>query len=151
MFMIRRAFAVLLALAGTTLANGAGAIEYRSVAVPVAIFYDAPSLQGKKLFLLKEGTPLEVVSQMEGWTKLRDAEGTMAWLESKTLSTRRTVVVTAERADVRQRASSEAPLAFQAEKWVVLELLESGATGWARVRHRDGVSGFVHITQIWGL
>jgi SH3-like domain-containing protein len=61
------------------------------------------------------------------------------------------VVVTAELADIRQSAAQNAPIVFQAEKWVALELLESGMTGWARVRHRDGVSGFVHITQIWGL
>ena len=25
------------------------------------------------------------------------------------------------------------------------------APGWAKVRHRDGVTGFVRATQVWGL
>ncbi|MDR3353096.1 MAG: hypothetical protein LBO00_08900 [Zoogloeaceae bacterium] len=140
---------VFLALAGG-FAGTARALEYRSVAAPVAVFHEAP--RGKKLYLLKEGTPLEIlIHQGDGWIKARDAEGTLAWVESRALSTRRTVVVTATRADVRKSASMDAPIVFQAEKWVALELLESGQTGWAKVRHRDGASGFVRITQIWGL
>ncbi|MDR3323398.1 MAG: hypothetical protein LBS89_04245 [Zoogloeaceae bacterium] len=141
----------LFALAGLVLAASASAIEYRSVATPVAVFYDTPSAQGKKLFLVKESTPLEVLVKVEGWTKVRDAEGTMAWIENKALSTRRTVVVTATRADVKKSASNDAPLVFQAEKWVALELVESGMTGWAKVKHKDGASGYVRLTQIWGL
>ena len=33
---------------------------------------------------------------------------------------------------------------------VVLELVEPGPAGWARVRHRDGQQGFVKATQVWG-
>jgi hypothetical protein len=34
---------------------------------------------------------------------------------------------------------------------VVLDLVEPGASGWVRVRHADGSSGFVRIGQVWGL
>jgi SH3-like domain-containing protein len=126
--------------------------EFRSVAAPVAVFHDMPPPHGKKLYLVRAGTPLEIlIDKGDGWIKVRDVEGTLAWIEGKALSTRRTVVVTAARADVRKNASRDAPIVFQAEKWVALELLESGQTGWARVRHRDGASGFVQITQVWGL
>ena len=121
------------------------------MSVPVALFYDVPSAQGKKLFMVKEGTPLEVLVQVEGWTKVRDAEGTIAWIDRNALAARRTLVVTAPMADVRQSASAESPLVFQAEKWVILELLEAAPMGWAKVKHRDGASGYVRITQVWGL
>jgi SH3-like domain-containing protein len=149
--LVCRAFSTLFIVAGLALANGAEALEYRSVAVPVTVFYDAPSIQGKRLFLGREGMPLEVLVKLEGWTKTRDAEGAIAWIENKALSARRTVVVTADLADVRQSANDYAPLVFQVEKWVALELLESGATGWVKVRHQDGASGFVRMTQLWGL
>ncbi len=147
--MVRRLVAALVT--GLALSGGASALDFRSVSVPVALFYDVPSAQGKKLFMVKEGTPLEVLVQVEGWTKVRDAEGTIAWIERNALATRRTLVVTAPMADVRQSASAESPLVFQAEKWVILELLEAAPMGWAKVKHRDGATGYVHITQVWGL
>lgn len=147
--MVRRLVAALAT--GLALSGGALALDYRSVSVPVALFYDVPSAQGKKLFMVKEGTPLEVLVQVEGWTKVRDAEGAIAWIDRNALAARRTLVVTAPMADVRQSASAESPLVFQAEKWVILELLEAAPMGWAKVKHRDGASGYVRITQVWGL
>lgn len=143
---------LLALLAGLALALPALAIDYRSVETPGAIvMYDAPSAKGKKLYLLKPMTPLEIVVKVEGWTKVRDAEGTMAWVESKYLGERRTVVVTAPKAEIRQSDKPEAPLVFEAEKWVALELVEPATPGWVRVRHKDGSSGVVRTTQVWGL
>lgn len=144
----RRLFASALAVG---LVSAAQALEYRSVAVPAAVLHDAPSAQAKKLFIVREGMPLEVLVQVEGWTKVRDAEGSIAWIERAALGARRMLVVTADTAEIRQAPRSDAPLVFQAAKWVALELQESPTQGWARVRHRDGQSGFVRVTQVWGL
>ena len=127
------------------------AIDYRSVDVPAAILYDSPSLKGKKLYLIKAQTPVEVVVRLEGWFKVRDAEGTLAWLEAKQLSERRTLVVTAARAEIRQADKAEAAVLAELDKWVAVEFIEPAAPGWAKVRHRDGVTGFVRATQVWGL
>ena len=127
------------------------AIDYRSVDVPAAILYDSPSLKGKKLYLIKAQTPVEVVVRLEGWFKVRDAEGTLAWLEAKQLSERRTLVVTAARAEIRQADKAEAAVVAELDKWVAVEFIEPAAPGWAKVRHRDGVSGFLRATQVWGL
>lgn len=67
------------------------------------------------------------------------------------LADARTVIVTAPTADVRERPDDGAPIAFQAQQGVILSLVEVGATGWARVRHRDGATGYVRIGQIWGV
>lgn len=127
------------------------AIDYRSVDVPAAILYDSPSLKGKKLYLIKAQTPVEVVVRLEGWFKVRDAEGTLAWLEAKQLSERRTLVVTSARAEIRQADKAEAAVLAELDKWVAVEFIEPAAPGWAKVRHRDGVTGFVRATQAWGL
>lgn len=127
------------------------AIDYRAVDVPAAILYDSPSLKGKKLYLIKAQTPVEVVVRLEGWFKVRDAEGTLAWLEAKQLSERRTLVVTAARAEIRQADKAEAAVLAELDKWVAVEFIEPAAPGWAKVRHRDGVTGFVRATQVWGL
>lgn len=115
------------------------------------MLYDAPSQKGKKLYLLKQSTPVELVVRLDGWSKVRDAEGTLAWVESRYLSDRRTVVVIAPRAEVRQSDKPDAPLVFAADKWVALNLIEPASPGWVKVAHKDGSSGFVKATQVWGL
>lgn len=139
--------AAILALA----AGGALAIDYRSVDVPAAILYDAPSQKGKKLYLIKAQTPVEVVVRLDGWLKVRDAEGSLAWLEARQLSERRTLVVTAPKAEIRQADKADAAIVLELDKWVALEFVEPASPGWAKVRHRDGVAGYVRSTQVWGL
>lgn len=127
------------------------AAEFRSVADSAAVLYDAPSLKARKLQILGRNYPVEVVVVVEGWVKVRDAGGELSWIEAKSLSERRTVMVKVRLADIRQSASDAAPLAFQAEQNVLLDLVELTGTGWARVAHRDGLSGFVRLNQVWGV
>ncbi len=146
--MWRRALAALSLL---SVAGAALAIDYRSVSVPAAILYDAPSQAGKKLYLIKAQTPVEVVVRLEGWFKVRDAEGTLAWIESRLLSERRMLVVTAPVAEIRQSDKPEAPVLAELDKWVAVEFIEPASPGWAKVRHRDGATGYIRATQVWGL
>lgn len=132
-------------------AASAQAIDYRSVEVPAAILYDSPSQKGKKLYLIRAQTPVEAVVRLEGWVKVRDAEGTLAWIEARNLGERRTLVVTAPRAEIRESDKAEAPVVATLDKWVVVDFIEAAAPGWAKVRHRDGATGFVRSTQVWGL
>lgn len=140
------AAAVALAAAVT-----AQAADFRSVSEPAAILYDAPSIKAKKRFILGRGYPVEVVVTVEGWTKIRDAGGELAWIENKNLNERRTVLVKPALADVRASADDKAALVFQAEQNVVLDLNDLSGTGWARVTHRDGQSGYIKVTAVWGL
>ena len=135
-------FAALLPVA-------ASAIEYRSVE-SATVLYDAPSLRGAKLYVIKRDTPVEIVVSVEGWAKVRDAEGGLAWIEKKYLSDRRTVIVRADRAEIRQQAEEGAPLVFEADRNVALDYLETAPGGWIKVRHADGASGFVRASQVWG-
>jgi SH3-like domain-containing protein len=132
--------------------------DYQSTADAATILYDAPSARAKPLFVLGRDTPLEVIVPVEGWTKVRDVAGTIGWVEKRNLGERRSLVVRVPVADVRANPDDAAALAFRAEHGVLLELAEpaTGATttatpGWVRVRHRDGQSGFVRITQVFGL
>ena len=141
---------LLLLLVAAGLALPALAIEYRTVDV-ATVLYDAPSVRGSKLFVIKRETPVEVVVSLEGWAKVRDADGGLAWIEKRYLAERRSVIVTADHAEVRQGADEGSPLVFDAEKNVALEYLESVPGGWIKVRHRDGQSGFVRAKEVWGL
>lgn len=140
---------VALALAAAAIAP-ARALEFRSVADDAAVLYDAPSIKGKKLYVVGRGYPVEVVVVVEGWVKVRDAAGEMTWIEGRFLTDRRTVMVKIALAQVYEKADERSPIVFQAQQNVVLDLVEVSGGGWLRVRHREGEGGFVKVAQVWG-
>jgi SH3-like domain-containing protein len=126
------------------------ALEYLSLADNAVIMYNAPSLKADKLFVASRHLPVEAIVKVEGWVKVRDSSGSLAWVEQKAVSDKRFVIVIELQADVYQEADANSTLVFQAQKNVILEWLESSINGWIKVRHRDGQSGYVKITQVWG-
>lgn len=147
---MRASVAALLLLAGIAAGGVAHALEYRSV-METAVLYDAPSQKASPLYVVLPGTPIEVIVVTAGWIKIRDAAGDIAWIESRAVADRRTVIVTAPRAQVREQAESAAGIVFEAETGVVLDLEEGAPPGWAKVRHPDGETGFVRLNDIWGV
>jgi len=130
------------------------AAEFHSTS-DVAVLYDAPSVKARPLFVLGREVPLEAIVTVEGWVKVRDVGGSVAWVERKALGEKRMLVVRAAVADVLASPVDGAAVVFKAEQNVLLELADAtpAATtpGWAKVRHRDGQTGYVRIAQIWGL
>lgn len=141
-----RALALVLALA----AAPAWGVEYRALGDRPAILYDAPSTRADRLFVASRLYPFEVLVKLEHWTKVRDANGEVAWVENAALGSRATVLVTVPLADVRAAASVESPLVFEAYKQVILEVVEPASGGWIKVRHRDGQQGFIRVAHVWG-
>jgi SH3-like domain-containing protein len=142
------AIALLLCFAGA--AGNVLALDYRSVSEP-AVLYDAPSQKAKPLFVIAPGTPVEVIVSLDAWVKVRDMKGDLAWIERRLLADKQTLQVRPEGAQVRGDASDVAKVVFEAEADVVIELVEAGPAGWAKVRHRDGPQGYVKTSQVWGL
>jgi SH3-like domain-containing protein len=125
--------------------------EFRSIGEPAAILYDAPSAKAKRMWVLGRGYPVQVTVTIEGWSKVRDATGELSWVENRALSSARTVLVRAATASVRESAGDTSPVVLRVTRDVVLDLVEQPAGGWVRVRHRDGISGFIHVNQVYGL
>lgn len=142
--------AALVGIALLLLAGPAAALDYRSLAA-AAVMYDAPSIKANPLYVIARDTPIEVVVALDGWLKVRDASGSLAWIEKSVVADQRTVQVSVSRAQVRSQPQADAPLVFEAEKNVVLTLLEAAPAGWAKVQHRDGQTGYVRADQVWGL
>lgn len=147
----RRACAAAAAACLWAAAPAAGA-EFRSVASAAAVMYDAPSQQARKLFVAPRGMPVEVLSVVNQWVKVREMEGALVWVERADLSAARTVICKVAAAAVRAAPQEGGDVVFQAERGVVLELTEPApAPGWVRVRHRDGATGYVRAVDVWGL
>ena len=126
------------------------AADFSSVAPRYAIMYDAPTKKGRKLHIALAGMPVEVLFTNGDWVRVRDSTGDLSWMSSESLHPRRTLVVEADEATIRASESESAPVVFTASKWVVLELAEPIRSGWIKVRHRDGETGFVKASEVWG-
>jgi Uncharacterized protein conserved in bacteria len=147
-----RVFVCCLMLVGFS----AQAAEFRAVD-KTAVMFDAPSQKARALFIYGAGVPVEIVSSIEGWSKVRDAQGTVGWLEHDALGNQRMLQVR-QHAEVRAQPTDSAALVFEAEQDVLLHLDENATSatktltpGWVRVRHEGGQVGYVRIDRIFGL
>ena len=129
----------------------AAAFDFKTVGAHSAILYETPSTRGNKLFIAPSGMPVEVMLSYGDWVKVRDATGDMAWTEAKNLSAKRNVIVRVTSAKLRAAPDDNAPVVMTAEKNVLLELVDPEAGTWVRVRHRDGLTGYVKASEVWGI
>ena len=146
-----RARPLLIALFGLVPACViAAGSDFRSIGPAPAVLYDAPGGKARKLYAAPAGMPVEVVIGSGDWSRVRDAAGDLAWVENKSLSAKRMLVVEAAQASVRKSPADDAPVVFTAAKGVLLEMAEPAASAWIKVRHRDGESGYVKAADVWG-
>jgi SH3-like domain-containing protein len=128
------------------------AADFKAVAEAGAVLREAPASASQPLFVASRGLPVEVIATEGAWTRVRDPAGDMAWIETRALTERRTVLALVPVLSVHQRADDESPVVLRVAQGVVLELPAQGDTrpGWLLVRHRDGGTGYVRIGQVWG-
>ena len=56
--------------------------QYVTIGDKPAILYDAPSNKANRNFILGRFQPLEMLVKLDKWTKVRDTENTIGWVES---------------------------------------------------------------------
>ena len=148
---LKRLIMLGLTMVGLAFSFSAFALEFRSILSPKAILYDAPSTEASKLYILGQGYPVEIIVNLGAWIKIRDALGGLSWVEGKQLSSKRTVLVLAK-TDIKSAEEASSSLVATVEKDVILELLPATTKiGWVKVKHRDGVTGFVQSNVLWGV
>ena len=126
--------------------------EFRSVASSKTILYEAPSATTKRVYLVGEGYPLEIIVNLGDWLKVRDPYGTLSWVESKNLQSKRTVIVKADKANIYKDPESKSALVATIEKDVVIELSDPLiANGWIKVRYQQDLDGYLQTSQVWGI
>lgn len=130
--------------------NVAHALDFKAVGAAPVILYDAPSEKGRRVAVAPRGMPVEVVLTYGEWTKVRDASGDLSWVQSKGLASKRNLQVKVANAKIRTNPNDAAAQVFSADKGVLLELVEPVVSGWAKVRHRDGQTGYVKAAEVWG-
>jgi SH3-like domain-containing protein len=137
---IRDVLAVLLGAGALLVCAIANAIEFR----------DAPAKDASKRLILTRGYPVEVIIESGDWVRVRDEVGTFGWIESESLDKKRTVMVSEAVAEAREAPDTSAAVVFRAEKGVFLDFVAVSG-GWAKVRHRTGIVGFIRLRDLWGV
>ncbi len=155
--LVALAVACVAVLAGAVATGAAVAADYKATGESPTLMYDAPSAKARAQFIYGPDVPVEVVVEVDGWTKVRDVTGTIGWIANRALAEKRVVVVRVPLADVRANPDDASPLVLKAEQGVLLDIAETAtspattvAPGWVKVRHRDGGVGFVRIAQVFG-
>ncbi|MCO5100871.1 MAG: SH3 domain-containing protein [Burkholderiaceae bacterium] len=149
----RRRAPFFAAVAAIALAQGAPAAlaaEFREVTSAAGVLYDGPSEHARKLYLVPRGTPLERVSSVAGWVKVRDLSGDILWIERGDLGAARHVIASTLAA-VRRAPQRNAELLVQVERGVLLEVVDDESpAGWVHVRYPGGAAGYVESVEVWG-
>lgn len=132
-------------------APNAFAFDFKTVGTAPAILYETPSAKGNKLYTAPPGMPLQVMIAYGDWVKVRDMNGDVAWTPARGLAARRNVLVRTPGGRVHAGPDDTSAVLMSADKGVLLELVDPNALVWARVRHRDGIIGYIKVSDIWGL
>ncbi|MCB6183532.1 SH3 domain-containing protein [Leeia sp. TBRC 13508] len=144
-------FASLMALSAFTTAN---ALEFRSAVKSGVVLYESPASTAKKVFLVSEGYPVEVVISQGEWLKIRDASGALAWGHLPDWSNKRTVMVLKEGASLYAKPEPTSPILSKLTKSVWFSLSEPSSSekvaGWLKVQHKSGAIGWLKQSDVWG-
>lgn len=96
-----------------------------------------------------QGLPLIVTAEYGHWRRVIDRDGAGGWVHYAMLSGTRTVIVDAERVELRAQPNELAPIKAEAERGVIARLEECAAS-WCEIR-ADGRKGWVHEVDLWGV
>ena len=153
MFSARRlaGFPLIASCAALLVAPSAFAFDFKTVGTTPAILYATPSAKGNKLYIAPPGMPLQILLTYGEWVKVRDMNGHTAWTQARGLNAPRTVLVSTPGARVHASPDERSAVLMTADKGVVLVLRDPAAVVWARVVHRDGIDGYIKVSDVWGL
>ena len=97
----------------------------------------------------RSGMPLKITAEYEHWRRVEDADGMGGWVNFSLLSGVRSVLVTENMAEFRNRPDDNAAVVFKAEADVIGKLLQC-QPDWCRIGV-EGEKGWVRKTALWGV
>ena len=98
--------------------------------------------------LARRGLPVEIIAEFDAWRKVRLHDDDEGWIHSSLLSSRRTVVIKDEIAELHRTPAADARVVLRAEPGVIGELLDCEGD-WCRV-DIDGRRGWLRRQAFWG-
>ena len=99
--------------------------------------------------LARKGLPVEIIAEFDTWRKVRLHDDDEGWIHSSLLSSRRTIVIKDEIAELRRTPADDARAVLRAEPGVIGELLDCEEE-WCRVDIK-GRRGWLRPEAFWGV
>ena len=93
--------------------------------------------------------PFQVLSQQNGWTRVKDFEGDTGWVSSRYLSDTPTVIVKNTFANLREKPSTTAKKVGSA-KYGDIFVLKEVQKEWVQVTLDDGKTAWIFRDLVWG-
>ena len=123
--------------------------EMVSIASPKVNMRSGPGKKYAVLWELGYGFPLQVKQKKGNWLKVSDFEGDVGWVYKSLVSKKAHLIVKKERINIRSGPGKKYRVVGQANYGVVLKTLKRGKN-WVKVKHENGLTGWVKRGLLWG-
>ncbi|NTV12641.1 MAG: SH3 domain-containing protein [Desulfobulbaceae bacterium] len=120
-----------------------------SVAADKIKMHAAAGEKSPVLWILGIGYPLTVLDDQDDWLKVQDFAGDIGWVAAKLTNRQPHTIVKADLVDIRSGPSKRFKLVGRANKGVVFQTLKV-KTSWIKVKHQNGLTGWIARSQLWG-
>lgn len=131
-----------------SLAAACFAAEYVSVKKDGVNIRSGPNTKSKVIWQVFESFPLEVIKREGKWANVVDFEGDKGWIYETLISSKKTVIVNVETANMRAGSSTDDPIIATVKKGVVFEPLEMKGD-WMKLRYKNEITGWMHNSLLW--
>ncbi len=101
------------------------------------------------LWELGTGYPLKVLEHQGSWFKVEDFEGDEGWIYKSLVDHEPHLIVKKRRVNMRSGPGDNYRLVGKANYGVVFKTLKV-KDGWARVKHENGLVGWISRSLLWG-
>ena len=122
--------------------------EYVSVKKDGVNIRSGPSTKSNVIWQVFESFPLEVLKREGKWASVVDFEGDKGWIYESLISSKKTVIVKVETANMRSGSSTTDSVVASVKKGVVFEVLDMNGE-WMKLRYKNEITGWIHNSLLW--
>jgi SH3-like domain-containing protein len=140
--------ATIVAIIFLSLSVAGHAAEYVSVKKDAVNIRSGPSTKNKVIWQVFEGFPLQIKKRDGKWVRIADFEGDEGWIYETLISSKKSVIVNVETANMRSGPSTDENIIATVKKGVVFEPLEMNGP-WMKIRYKDEFIGWMHNSLVW--
>ncbi len=113
-----------------------------------------PSTSDPIIWELGKGFPLKVVGSKGSWYKVSDFENDVGWIYKNLVSRKPHLIVkvnknSKDQINIRSGPGTTYQVVGKAQYGVVFETLQR-KSGWVKVRHETGLTGWIKRSLLWG-
>lgn len=108
-----------------------------------------PSTKYQIIWELGKGYPLMVIGKKGKWLKVKDFENDKGWIYAPLTSRAPHLIVKKSKINIRKGPGKKYKIVGKASYGTVFRTLKRGK-GWVKVKHENGLTGWVYRKLLWG-